>query len=180
MIRLGKCPILVLVISVCSVKGFAQENPSNPMQAPNTIYGELGGKGLAYGFYYEHRVVPELGVSVGFSMWDPSPPKPTTLTFVPIFLSWYPGAKERQNFYVDAGADYVSVTDLDVPMKEISLFEILNSFTGSGWLPFLGAGYCYQSRSSNSVGFFLKFGPIFLFGPRSTQAWGNLSLGLTF
>jgi hypothetical protein len=180
MIRLGKCPILVLVISVCSVKGLAQENPFNAMRAPNTLYGEIGGKGLAYGFYYERLIMPDLGLSVGFSMWDPSPPKPTTLTFVPVFLSWYPGAKERQNLYVDAGADYISVTDLDVPMKEISPFEILNSFTGNGWLPFLGAGYCYQSRSSNSVGFFFKLGPLFFFGPRSTQAWGNLSLGFTF
>jgi hypothetical protein len=150
------------------------------MRAPNALYGELGGKGLAYGLYYERLIMPDLGVSVGFSMWDPSPPKPTTLTFVPIFLSWYPGAGESQNFYVDAGADYVSVTDLDVPMKEISLFEILNSFTGSGWLPFLGAGYCYRSRSSKSVGFFLKFGPLLLFGPRATQTWVNLSLGITF
>jgi hypothetical protein len=181
MIHLVKCPILVLLISVCSVKGFAQQNPSDAMRAPNTLYGELGGKGLAYGFYYERLIMPDLGVSVGFSTWDPSSSMLSpTLTIVPVFVSWYPGVNGRQSLYVDAGADYVSVSNMDVPLREVMMIDVLNSFSGHGWLPFLGTGYCYQRRSKGGAGFFFKIGPLFLFGPTSPYAWANLSLGLTF
>ena len=163
-----------LLFSLTSPSAAAQNastvttQPASPgMGAPNTLYGELGGKGLLYGFYYERMIVPRLGVGVGFSSWNVSVFWSTSVTIVPLFLSWYPVGMEN-HLYVDAGAEYVSVTDS---------FAEFGSLSGSGALPFIGTGYCYRNSTG---GFFFKIGPLFLIAPGRVQPWANLSLGFAF
>lgn len=167
MIRPLKCVLLVTLISLYAPTGFGQVKTSDPMQAPNTLYGELGGKGLLYGFYYERLIVPRLGVDVGFSSWDVTVFWSTTVTIVPLFLSWYP-VGEESHLYVDGGVEFLSVT---------ASFDALGSFTGHGAIPLLGTGYCYRNSRG---GFYFKVGPLFLFAPGRVQPWANLSLGVTF
>ncbi len=145
----------------------AQVEKTAPLQAPNTIYGELGGKGLVYGFYYERLFTPRLGASIGFSSWSFSFFSSIDVTIIPFFLSWYPVGEEN-HLYVDAGADYVHLT------AEIGPF---GSAVGSNTVPFIGTGYCYRS---NTGGLYFKIGPMLLFGGGQVQAWANLSAGFTF
>lgn len=145
----------------------AQVQPTKPIQSPNTLYGELGGKGLFYGVYYERLVSGNVGLTVGFSTWSFSFYSSIDVTIIPFFVSWYP-VGEEDHLYVDVGADYVSLS------AQIGPF---GSQTGSGVVPILGSGYCYRS---NSGGLFFKVGLLLLFAPGTVQPWGNLSLGVTF
>ena len=159
--------VIVLLVLACVLTGYGQGQPAAGMQAPNTLYGELGGKGLLYGFYYERLIVPQLGVSAGFSTWDISFFTSTSVTIVPLFLSWY-SATQGSRLYIDGGVDIVSLT---------TSFDEFGTLSGNGVIPFIGTGYCY--RNSNG-GFYFRIGPLFLIAPGRVQPWANLSLGFTF
>jgi len=159
--------LVCLLVPLALRHAAAQDRSSSGMSAPNALYVELGGKGLLYGFYYERLIVPQVGVSAGFSTWNVSLFSSTSVTIVPVFVSWYsPG--EWAHLYVDGGLDIVSVT---------ASFEEFGTLSGHGVIPFLGAGFC--SRSSGG-GFYFKAGPLLLLAPGKAQPWGNLSLGFTF
>ena len=167
MIRPWMSALIVLLVLVCMVTGNARSQPAGGLQAPNTLYGEFGGKGLLYGFYYERLIIPQLGVSAGFSTWDVSFFGSTSVTIVPLFLSWY-SASQGSRLYLDGGVDIVSVT---------TSFEEFGTISGSGAIPFIGTGYCY--RNSNG-GFYFRIGPLLLLAPGRAQPWANLGLGFTF
>jgi hypothetical protein len=145
----------------------AQVESSRPLQAPNTVYVELGGKGLLYGVYYERLLVQRLGIAVGFSSWSISFFSSIDVTIIPVFLTWYPVGEEH-HLYVDAGADFVTLS------AEIGPFGTLK---GSGTIPVLGTGYCFRS---NTGGFYFKIGPMFLFGNGEVRGWANVTAGVTF
>jgi hypothetical protein len=145
----------------------AQVQSTTPIQAPNTIYAELGGKGLAYGLYYERLVSGSVGLTIGFSTWSFSFFSSIDVTIIPLFVSWYSVGQEN-HLYVDAGIDYASLS------AEIGPF---GTAAGSGVIPILGSGYCYRN---NNGGLYFKVGPLLLFAPGRVQPWGNLTLGATF
>lgn len=145
----------------------AQVESPKSLQAPNTVYFELGGKGLLYGVFYERLFTKNLGAAIGFSSWSISFFSSIDVTIIPIFLSWYPVGVEH-HLYVDAGIDYVHLS------AQIGPFGTL---TGSGVIPLVGTGYCYRS---NSGGFYFKIGPLLLFGNGEVRGWANLTGGVTF
>jgi hypothetical protein len=147
---------------------FAQPHTPEKKSADNALSAELGGKGIFYTITYERLIIPELGLSVGFSTWDLEFIFNTHVTIFPLFVTYYtPGNGSR--LYIDAGVDIVHLSD-------ISLFDwgILGSATGV--LGVVGTGYTYRSSSG---GFFFKIGPMMFIGD-GVQAWGNVTLGLTF
>ena len=155
--------LLALGVSAARAQG---ESPKS-LQAPNTVYFELGGKGLLYGLYYERLLVQRLGIAVGFSSWNISFFSSIDVTIIPLFLTWYPVGEEH-HLYFDAGVDFVQLT------AQIGPFGTLK---GSGTIPVLGTGYCYRS---NNGGFYFKIGPMLLFGSGEVRGWANLTGGLTF
>ena len=165
--RFGTVILPVILLTLGASAARAQVESPKPLQAPNTVYFELGGKGLLYGLYYERLLIKSLGLAVGFSSWNISFFSSIDVTIIPVYLSWYPVGDEHR-LYVDAGIDYVRLS------AEIGPFGTL---TGSGVIPVLGTGYCYRS---NRGGFYFKIGPLLLFGHGEVRGWGNLTAGVTF
>ena len=122
MIRFQRVAVIAVLLILCASATFAQSEGTKKPDAANTLYFEIGGKGLLYGFYYERLITRQLGVSVGYSSWDVSIFNSVNVTIIPFFVSWY-AAGEEHHLYVDAGADYVRV------QTEILEF---GTFKGSG------------------------------------------------
>ena len=159
--------LLAALLTLGTSATFAQVESSKPLQAPNTVYFELGGKGLFYGLFYERLFTKNFGAAIGFSSWNISFFSSVDVTIIPAFLTWYPVGVEH-HLYVDAGIDYVHLS------AEIGPF---GTVTGSGVIPLVGTGYCYRS---NSGGFYFKIGPLLFFGGGEVQGWANLTAGVTF
>jgi hypothetical protein len=80
----------------------------------SAYYGELGGKGLIYGLYYENLYLDDLGINVGISFFPSSinfedndgpfaqKTDDTSTIIIPFFVSWFPWG-ERDRIYIDGG-----------------------------------------------------------------------------
>jgi hypothetical protein len=158
---------LLSLMLFCST-ALAQEMPPPKKTADNTLAGELGGKGLLYTLSYERMLLPQLSATIGFSSWHFSFFVETSLTFVPIFLTYYtPGI--NSHLYIDGGIDIYSIAD-------VKTFDIWTAEGASGVIGVAGLGYCYRASDG---GVFFKIGPMLLLA-NGVHPWGNLTLGITF
>jgi hypothetical protein len=159
--------VFLLIIPSALDAQFAEQHRT----AHNALYGELLGKGVLYGFFYERLITERLGAGIGFSTWsvDLGFINAESVTLIPIYLSWYPIGDEDR-LYVDAGMDFGSAT------VGVRLFGEARA-EGSGTIGCVGFGFC---RHTKDGGIMLKLGPMLFFGKGETRVWGNLSVGVTF
>jgi hypothetical protein len=157
-----------LVEILFSSAAMAQAEIPARKTADNTAPIELGGKGLLYTLYYERMLTPQLSASIGFSSWHFSFLYETTLTFVPIYLTYY-SSGNNSRAYVDGGIDIVTISD-------VRLFDLWTTASATGVVGIVGFGYCYRASDG---GFFFKIGPMLILA-KGVHPWGNLTLGVTF
>ena len=141
-------------------------------RAANAVYAELFGKGILYGVFYERLITNRFGVSVGFSHWTMDTflfTGPVDLTFVPVFLTWYP-VGEKHHLYFDAGVDIVAGD-----FRGGFLSDESRAATSAAGV--IGTGYCYRDTDG---GLHFKIGGLLLVGSGGPEPWGNISLGFTF
>jgi hypothetical protein len=157
-----------LTMMIFSSAALAQDTLPPRKTADNTLAGELGGKGLLYTLYYERMLLPELSATIGFSSWHFSFLYETSLTFVPIYLTYYTRGT-NSHLYIDGGIDIFTISD-------VRTFDIWTAEGATGVIGVAGLGYCYRAADG---GLFFKIGPMFLLA-NGVHPWGNLTLGITF
>jgi hypothetical protein len=163
-------PLLLLLLVVPSSLDaqFAQQERRT---AHNSVYGEILGKGVLYGLFYERLLTDRLGAGIGFSTWglDFGFVDMESVTLVPVYLSWYP-LGDQDRLYLDGGVDFASAN------VSVRIFGGASA-EGTGTIGFAGLGYCHNSRDG---GIILKLGPMLFFGNGEVRVWGNLSVGVSF
>lgn len=144
--------------------------------APNVLYVEgLGNAGI-YSLNYERLVIPELAVRVGFSYISLSASgggasAKVSLLTIPIMANYLGIGNDTHHLELGLGLVLVNATG--------SSSSGAGSVSGSGFGAYGTAtvGYRFQPLSG---GFLFRAGFTPLFGSGGFQAWGGVSLGVSF
>lgn len=169
-------------------KPAAQDEGDHP--APNSIYLEGLGAGLAYSLNYERRVIDDLGVRVGFSYLSvsagasaggSSSSASSTLIGIPITASYLGVRSGKHALELGAGAT------LEYASAAASSFG--SNASGSGLSPYGVAMVGYRLHPVDHAGFQFRIGAMALAGNGLSFSkangfgvlpWGYISFGASF
>lgn len=169
-------------------KPVAQDAGDHP--APNSIYLEGLGAGLAYSLNYERRVIDDLGVRVGFSYLSvsagasaggASSSASSTLIGIPITASYLGVRSGKHALELGAGAT------LEYASAAASSFG--SNASGSGLSPYGVAMVGYRLHPVDHAGFQFRVGAMALAGNGLSFSkangfgvlpWGYISFGASF
>lgn len=130
---------------------------------PSAVYGELGGKGLAYSVGFDYAIKHFIGVGASFSYLDPA-------VFLSPYLNLYPVGSARSALLVQAG---VQIVNVDSKSNEL-LQELLWKEEGVDVGGQVSIGYEYRK------GFLFRVALMGMFNRHGFMPWFGLTFGGSF
>lgn len=173
----------LLMLFFCSQLAQAQPGEKKERTANNALYATLLGYTGYLGVGYERLLSPNLGLNIGFTSLEiditeeiSGSQSRSTLTLVPLFLSFYSG-EGSSRFFIEAGLEYAKLDGNSDGMIQIT--------SGDGVIGIGGIGYNYNPLDG---GVFFKIGVNMFFNPEADENEGEspvfffagLSLGFSF